>query len=133
MADSCVHSKTLTRGVSSTHIPLPWRSLLDRYERGHSRGLRVDVVRADRDRLEEPRCAEALLALLDRAAAEQIARRVRQPPPYDAIVHAPVSRDVDSAEYSERAWLSANDDARPGLIDRFTHDADLRIWTTVVL
>ena len=91
----------------SAEIPLPWRPLFDRDERGHGCGLRVDIVRPDLDRLEQAERADALLRLLDRAAPEQIARRVREAPADDAIVDAPVAGDVDGAEESERARLGA--------------------------
>ena len=97
----------------SSEIPLPWRAFFDRDERGHDCGLVVDVVCADLDRLEQAERADPLLGLLDRAAPEQIARRVRQPPADDAIVHTPVAGDVDRAEEPERARFGAQNHTRP--------------------
>ena len=85
----------------------------DRDERGHVRGPAVDVLRADLDRLEEAERADALLRLLDRAAPEQIARRVRQSPADDAIVDAPVAGDVDGPEETDRARFGAHDRRAP--------------------
>ena len=133
MADARIDTETLARGVPEPEIPLPWRPLLDRDEGGHVSGPLVDVLRADLDRLEQAERADTLLCLLDRAPPEQIARRVRQPPADDAIVHAPVSGDVDGAEETDRAGFGANDDARPCRIDRLARDADLRVRIAVVL
>ena len=50
-----------------------------------------------------------------------------------AIVDAPIARDVDWTEESERAWLGAHDDARARRVDRLARDAHLRVRTAVVL